>query len=89
MKRVVFTAAILLSGVVAVPAQTITTNCDFTRRSAACQTQFIPPMSNSARVIHIPAADPEWREDCKPVIERDRYGVGHYRFPRPDCVWQR
>lgn len=45
----------------------------------------VPRAVDEAEKARLVARDHKWLERCKPIVERDRYGVGRLRYAAPGC----
>jgi hypothetical protein len=91
-------AAMVLSVIAVMPAAAGgigTTTCFGGPRSYSCVSQWGTPGDPNVRTIpdslseteqaYAMARDHKWLARCKPVVERDNYGVAHYRYAAPGC----
>jgi len=47
----------------------------------------IPEPIDAAEKAHREARDHKWLARCRPVVERDRLGIGYYRYSAPGCAF--
>lgn len=45
----------------------------------------VPRPVDEAEKARLVARDHKWLERCKPIVERDRYGVGRLHYAAPGC----
>jgi hypothetical protein len=91
-------AAIILSVITLTSAyagSVIDLNCVGGARSFNCVAQWatagdpyiriVPDALDEAEKAHATALDRKWLARCRPVIERDSYGVARYHYSAPGC----
>jgi len=72
-------------------------SCVGTYASDSCVTRWapavdpyvreIPERTDPAEKAAREARDHKWLARCRPVVERDRLGVGYYRYAAPGCAF--
>ena len=93
-------AAVVLSAAsltAAAAADVFVGGCVGTYASDHCVTRWAPAVDpyvrdlpepvDAAEKAHREARDHKWLARCRPVVERDRLGVGHYRYSSPGCAF--
>jgi hypothetical protein len=88
-----------LTSLTPVPAQADSvesTSCVGTFWSQSCVTRWrdnvgnphfieVSPLRSEQDIAESKERDRLWQARCKPLVERDRYGVGRYTYAQPGC----